>query len=208
METWEKLLEKAVHYIKATPLSNDKGKTLWSLGGGTVLMMEYRHRLSKDIDIFLPDPQWLGYFSPRFNDVIDDNIEYYDEQAEYIKLILDDGEIDFIVAKPLLHKTCKVLSMFGADIPCEHPLEIIAKKIVYRSGSFAIRDFFDLATVCFHSDGSGINEIKRMIASHAEILKHRLVNVQSFDEIRTLPEGEIIQKEGMKILSGILSLTL
>ena len=206
METWEKLLKKAVKYIKFSPLGSSEGSPLWSLGGGTVLMMEYRHRLSKDIDIFLPDPQLLGYFSPRLNDVIDADVEHYNEQAEYIKLIYDDGEIDFIVAKPLLHKTCKILSMFATDIPCEHPLEIIAKKITYRGENFAVRDFFDLATVCFYSDNSGINEIKRIIASHVEILKRRLINVQSFDEIRTLPEGEIIQREGIKILSGILSI--
>ena len=150
METWEKLLEKAVKYITSSTLGNSgEGKPLWSLGGGTVLMLEYRHRLSKDIDIFLPDPQLLGYFSPRLNDVIEADVERYDEQAEYIKLIYDDGEIDFIVAKPLLHRAYKVITMFGTDIPCEHPLEIIAKKITYRSKSFAVRDFFDLATVFF-----------------------------------------------------------
>ncbi|MGN8084339.1 nucleotidyl transferase AbiEii/AbiGii toxin family protein, partial [Variovorax sp. 22077] len=26
----------------------------WTFGGGTVLMFRYRHRLSKDIDIFVP----------------------------------------------------------------------------------------------------------------------------------------------------------
>jgi len=205
METWEKLLKKAISYIKSSPL-NSKSKPLWSLGGGTVLMMEYRHRLSKDIDIFLPDPQLLGYFSPRLNNVIDADVEHYNEQAGYIKLIYEDGEIDFIVAKPLLHKTCKILSMFDTDIPCEHPLEIIAKKIVYRSERFAIRDFFDLATVCFHSNSSDINEIKRFVTSHTEILKHRLADVRSFDEIRTLSEGEIIQREGIKILFDILSI--
>ena len=205
MEAWEKLLKKAINYIKSSPLVNGEGKALWSLGGGTVLMMEYKHRLSKDIDIFLADPQLLGYFSPRLNDAIDVDVEHYDEQAEYIKLIYDNGEIDFIVAKPLLCKAYKILSMFDIDIPCEHPLEIIAKKIAYRSGNFAVRDFFDLATVCFHSDSSGINEIKRIIASHTEILKRRLRNVQSFDEIRVLPEGEIVQREGIKILSDLLS---
>ena len=37
----------------------------WTFGGGTVLMLRYRHRLSKDIDIFVPDPQYLGFVSPR-----------------------------------------------------------------------------------------------------------------------------------------------
>ena len=40
----------------------------WSFGGGTVLMRRFRHRVSKDVDIFVPDPQYLGYVSPRLND--------------------------------------------------------------------------------------------------------------------------------------------
>ncbi|WP_198117488.1 nucleotidyl transferase AbiEii/AbiGii toxin family protein [Massilia rhizosphaerae] len=35
----------------------------WTFGGGTVLMRKYQHRLSKDIDIFVPDPQALNYVS-------------------------------------------------------------------------------------------------------------------------------------------------
>jgi len=204
MEIWEKLLEKAVNYIKHSPLGNDEGKKLWSLGGGTVLMLEYKHRLSKDIDIFLHNPQLLGYFSPRLNYVIESGVEHYDEQAEYIKLIYEYGEIDFIAARSLLHKPRKILPMFDTDIPCDHPLEIIAKKIRYRSESFAIRDFYDLATVYFHSNSSEISEIKHIIASYADILKYRLTNIQSFDEIRTLPNGDIIQRDGLKILSDIL----
>ena len=28
----------------------------WTFGGGTVLMLRWGHRMSKDIDIFVPDP--------------------------------------------------------------------------------------------------------------------------------------------------------
>jgi len=34
----------------------------WALGGGTVLMLHYAHRTSRDIDVFLKDAQ---VFSPR-----------------------------------------------------------------------------------------------------------------------------------------------
>ena len=40
----------------------------WTFGGGTVLMLRHGHRLSKDIDIFVPDPQYLGFVSPRLSD--------------------------------------------------------------------------------------------------------------------------------------------
>lgn len=34
------------------------------LGGGTRLMLALRHRLSDDIDVFIRDPQWIGYLTP------------------------------------------------------------------------------------------------------------------------------------------------
>lgn len=40
----------------------------WTFGGGTVLMLRYGHRVSKDIDIFVPNPQYLGYVNPRISD--------------------------------------------------------------------------------------------------------------------------------------------
>jgi hypothetical protein len=33
------------------------------LGGGTALMLHANHRLSKDIDAFVDDPQYLGIMS-------------------------------------------------------------------------------------------------------------------------------------------------
>jgi hypothetical protein len=30
----------------------------WTFGGGTVLMLGFDHRFSKDIDLFVPDPQY------------------------------------------------------------------------------------------------------------------------------------------------------
>lgn len=38
------------------------GKTdpFWTFGGGTVLMLRYAHRFSKDIDIFVPIRSTLG----------------------------------------------------------------------------------------------------------------------------------------------------
>jgi predicted nucleotidyltransferase component of viral defense system len=32
----------------------------WTFGGGTILMLRYDHRFSKDIDLFVPDPNTSG----------------------------------------------------------------------------------------------------------------------------------------------------
>ena len=38
------------------------------LGGGTRLMLALDHRISNDIDLFIRDPQWIGFLTPRLND--------------------------------------------------------------------------------------------------------------------------------------------
>lgn len=66
LSAWETLFQRALDLIDSV---GSAGIILrdWSFGGGTVLMRRYRHRFSKDIDIFVPDPQYLGYLTPRLN---------------------------------------------------------------------------------------------------------------------------------------------
>lgn len=45
-------------------------------------MSRYRHRMSKDIDIFMPDPQYLGFVTPRLSDTAADLTEDHTEQPE------------------------------------------------------------------------------------------------------------------------------
>jgi len=206
MVAWEKLLEKAIRYIINSNIpKNEDSKIHWSFGGGTVLMLRYHHRLSNDIDIFLSNPQFLNYFSPRLNYMIEKDVAHYSEQAEYIKLRYDEGEIDFIAAGRLLNKPYVVLNKFGTDIPCESPLEIIAKKATYRHYNFTVRDFFDLATVLYHADNSDMQEIKEIITPYAKDLQERLQNLDSFNDIQTLPNGNIICKKGKIILHDFLN---
>ena len=70
LRIWEALFLRALELIDSVSYA---GITLegWSFGGGTVLMRRHHHRLSKDIDIFVPDPQYLGYLTPRLNTRVD-----------------------------------------------------------------------------------------------------------------------------------------
>ena len=65
---WHDLLHHAYTLIDEIARHGIKNPA-WTFGGGTVLMLRYGHRLSKDIDIFVPDPQYLGFVSPRLSDV-------------------------------------------------------------------------------------------------------------------------------------------
>ncbi|MDR6890722.1 MULTISPECIES: nucleotidyl transferase AbiEii/AbiGii toxin family protein [Variovorax] len=68
----------------------------WTFGGGTVLMLRF-DRFSKHIDLFVPDPQYLGYVNPRLGGPAEDLTSEYEENAQFIKLQLDAGEIDIVV---------------------------------------------------------------------------------------------------------------
>ena len=91
LKTWETLFQRALVLIDSVAKA---GITLtdWSFGGGTVLMRRHRHRFSKDIDIFLPDPQYLGYLSPRLNETAESMTGDYVEQANFLKL---QGSVGF-----------------------------------------------------------------------------------------------------------------
>ena len=111
------------------------------LGGGTRLMLELRHRISDDIDIFLRDPQWLAYLTPRLNDRFEGSFTGYDEGATSLKLRLPHGEIDFIVSMRLLDlpNQTSALTPFALE-PMD---EVLAKKLFYRGWSLTPRDLFD-----------------------------------------------------------------
>ncbi|MDM0085110.1 hypothetical protein QTI17_31440 [Variovorax sp. J31P179] len=66
-------------------------------------MFRHRHRLSKDIDIFVPDPQYLGFVTPRLSDTAADLTQDYTEQpGAFVKLQFEEGEVDFVAAPNLL----------------------------------------------------------------------------------------------------------
>ena len=56
---WERLLVIARSTIDQSGIGDD-----WAFGGGTAMMVQIGHRLSHDIDLFLNDPQLLGYVDP------------------------------------------------------------------------------------------------------------------------------------------------
>lgn len=142
-ELWLSLFNDAMTQIDASSLSPQ----MWRFGGGTVLMQKFNHRLSKDIDIFVHDPQFLSYISPRANGALESKIVDFIEQYNYTKIYLPEGEIDFILAKQIstYRPILKIIS--DRKIFVEHPVEIIAKKIHYRASEFTSRDLFDLAVV-------------------------------------------------------------
>lgn len=120
----------------------------WTFGGGTVLMFRYQHRLSKDIDIFVPDPQYLGFVTPRLSDVAAAvSTDYVEDQSSCVKLIRPEGEIDFVASPNLTEPAFEVWNIGGQHIRVETAAEIVAKKLWHRGDKAAARDLFDLSLV-------------------------------------------------------------
>ena len=130
----------------AIEIVNDASKNAKSdfnpvLGGGTRLMLSMEHRISDDIDLFIRDPQWIGYLTPRLNDRFENVINDYDEGATSLKFRFPQGEIDFIVSMSLLGLPNEVSA--DCAFALEPVAEVLAKKLFYRGWALTPRDLFD-----------------------------------------------------------------
>jgi Nucleotidyl transferase AbiEii toxin, Type IV TA system len=161
LSPWRRLLERTIDGL-ARLRAKGSATPDWALGGGTALMLHAGHRVSKDIDAFIADPQYLPMLSPRLGGEDIWECEAYTEAGNHLKLVFPEGEIDFIVAAPvtdLAPGTMTIADEPGSPraqpvrIAIEHPVEIALKKLVYRGGLLKVRDIFDLAVVdALHHD--------------------------------------------------------
>jgi hypothetical protein len=143
----------------------------WSFGGGTALMLQYR--LSRDVDIFLHDAQYLTFLSPRLSDAAERVSRSYVETSSFVKLYLDGGEIDFIVSPDLLSSATHPQEVLGVMTKVQLPAEIIAKKMFYRPDDFQVRDVFDAACV-LQRESYALNEVRALLAPKQAQLSARV----------------------------------
>lgn len=147
---WKDLLPHALSIIEDIK-NHGTPDPFWTFGGGTVLMFRYQHRFSKDIDIFVPDPQYLGFVTPRLSDVAAAvSMDYVENQSTYVKLIRPEGEIDFVASPNLTEAPFEIWNIGGQHIRVETAVEIVAKKLWHRGDRTTARDLFDLSLVIEH----------------------------------------------------------
>ena len=172
VNAWEILFRRALEIVDSVAASGTRFDD-WSFGGGTVLMRRYRHRVSKDVDFFVPDPQYLGYVSPRLNDTADALTSKYLETAISVKLFFPEGEIDFIASAPLTKEPTVNETVLGRRVRVETTTEIIAKKIWHRGREFTARDIFDFALVATREPGA-IESIRPILRERREMIRTRI----------------------------------
>ena len=144
---WNKLFPVAVDLISQ---ANAEHQLIdhWTFGGGTALMLQIDHRESHDVDLFITDPQLLGFLDPaKQSFVLSMEPAAYDgDGIGHLKLsFYNVGEIDFIVGQQQTESGFRLQDILGVPTKLETPAEIIAKKIVYRGSRIQPRDVFDIA---------------------------------------------------------------
>lgn len=178
---WNELFPPAL--ILMAHLETQIRQPLWTFGGGTVLMLRIAHRQSKDIDLFVPDPQYLGFLNPRLSDVAESITTEYEENAEFIKLLLPVGEIDIVVGTSLTQQPYDEITCFGRNIKFETCAEIIAKKMWHRGNQAKARDLFDLCAVA--------KEMPQAIEDAAPFMKkHGRAFLQRLEQRASIAEAE------------------
>jgi predicted nucleotidyltransferase component of viral defense system len=169
---WQALLAQAFLLIDEIE-RHGISQPFWTFGGGTVLMLRYHHRLSKDIDIFVPDPQYLGYVSPRLSDVAETVSQDYVEGPGYIKLLRAEGEIDFVASPNLTESAFETWSLLGRTVRVETAAEIVAKKLWHRGDRATARDLFDLSLV-IEREPHALRQAARFLTRHRAIFIEQL----------------------------------
>ncbi len=209
MAGWEDLWRNAMASLAS--LAGHFPTPDWTFGGGTCLMLHCEHLRSKDIDIFLRDPQYLTALSPRLNDDTEALTGRYVEQSNFLKLIFDGGEVDFIIAPSLTIEPYTITTVLGTETRMETPVEIVAKTVYFRPDEFAVRDVFDFAFVLDH-DARAISDNIDVFVAKSDLLSLRLERLRALGSFQAqaaaaldpLPKGLPYLESAMEKVMGFL----
>jgi hypothetical protein len=214
LSNWHRLLDRTLRGLAEFKRQGGSVPD-WVLGGGTGLMVFADHRLSRDIDAFIDDPQYLALLSPETADVW--NCSAWDRTAHYLKLKYPEGEIDFIVtaaisALPPIEKQIDLTGIRKGSKPTiriDPPVEIALKKLHYRSTTLKPRDVFDIAVVDA-IDGPALIANLHEVADKKDDLLRRLGDIEEnfvqaeLAELDIRPRWELHKKTCLETVRGIV----
>jgi hypothetical protein len=174
------------------------------------------HRLSRDIDAFVGDPQYLALLSPETTDVW--KCSAWDRAAHYLKLKYPESEIDFLVTAPIssLPPIEKQIDLTGIrkgskpTIRLDPPVEIALKKLHYRATMLKPRDVFDISVVNA-IDGDALIANLHEVAEKKNDLLRRLDAIKEdflqaeLAELDIRPRWEKHKKTCLETVRGIVA---
>jgi hypothetical protein len=181
------------------------------IGGGSMLLRRYRHRKSKDLDLFVTDARLARWCSPRHNETAGELFADYGEEATSVKLITGMQEIDIIVAAPVVEEDgTETVPLLGRDVAVERPREILAKKVVYRGRLLQPRDVFDLACIAQAEPDEIAAVLPWLSLTHVADLDSRLAEIEPIlgrelaDKVEPYPEFAPLLGQCLEIARGVV----
>ena len=123
--------------------------TSWCIGGGTVLAAQWQHRLSTDIDIFLPGHAGIAAISPQWNPAFVHEMEALgatrvDVQAKGLKFTLPSGRVEITALDPTPPLKPHSVRIDGHEVNVLPNACILAGKLTGRGMRMPARDVFDV----------------------------------------------------------------
>jgi hypothetical protein len=214
LSNWHRLLDRTVQGLAELKRQGQPVPD-WVLGGGTALMVTADHRLSRDIDAFIDDPQYLALLSPETTDVW--KCSAWDRAAHYLKLKYPEGEVDFIVTAsisslPPIEKQIDLTGIRKGSKPLiriDPPVEIALKKLHYRATMLKPRDVFDISVVDA-IDGPALTANLHEVAEKNGDLLRRLDDIKEdfiqaeLAELDIRPRWEIHKKTCLETVRAIV----
>lgn len=99
-------------------------------------MFRHNHRASKDIDVFVLTPEYLGYLTPRLSDkAADMTSNDVEDPSAFVKLQFEEGKIDFVAEPNLLEDAWEWWEIVGQKIRVETSAGIIVKECTTEANS-------------------------------------------------------------------------
>jgi predicted nucleotidyltransferase component of viral defense system len=117
----------------------------------------------------------------------------YVEGAGYIKLLLFEGEIDFVSSTNLTSKPHDEWQLLGSLVKAETSAEIVAKKLYHRGDMAIARDLFDLAMVIDR-------EPDALIEAAPYLIRHRSAFIQQIKQRRSVLEMQFEAIDRLQIV--------
>ena len=121
----------------------------WWLGGGTVLAAQWQHRISTDVDIFLPANSGISAIAPQWDRTFTDGMKRLgatrlDVQPKSLKFAFPEGRVEITALDPIPLIDAFQATVDGSDIWVLPNVCILSGKLEGRGMTLPPRDVFDI----------------------------------------------------------------
>lgn len=177
MENIDRLLDEAMLCLQHGRhfYSGDmSGK--WSMSGSVAMHLEYQHRLPGNLDIMLRDAQFLSQLQPRANVVSAAIAETCKEGSHELEMTTKTGDIKFWLSPFVTSSPIKTVELRNQLVIMETPIEVVAKKLLYKADRLTAKDVFDIACV-LQREPEGLFMEVRLFLSRVDALELRMVEL-------------------------------